>query len=113
MGDCRTAGHLEHAEALLLSARSQLAPRLTGVINALASEGDTGSFFAAGAFLQDLQNRLRSIESDSELLHLILDISLINYQGFAFSASAQHAINALHDECEKMARTTTARNASH
>ena len=97
----------------MLSARTRLAPRLTGVINALANEGDTGSFFAVGAYVQDLQDRLRSIASKRELLHLLLDMALIEFQGFEFSASTQRAVDALRDECEKVARTTSARNTAH
>ena len=94
----------------MTAARAQLTPLLNGVINALATEGDTGSFFAAGAFVQDLQDRLRVLESKAELLRLILDISLIGFQRFELSDPVRQTIDLLKLECETVTQALPASN---
>lgn len=94
---------------------------LAGALDALArdagspdaqTEGarsmSSGSFFAVAEFLNDLLARLQSAESESDLLHLFLDLSLIGFQGFELSGSAATAIDRLLAECEAIALTMTA-----
>jgi hypothetical protein len=113
MSDGPTEKGSASALALVDSMRSQLEPLLIGVIDSLADDSGTGSFFAAGAFVQDLLERLRSVTEESELLRLFLDISLINFQDFEFSAAGKRAIDTLLVECESIAKTLTTANPPH
>lgn len=111
----------EDATALIRSARIQLTPLLGAVLDALAADVQaqgsaasqappmsSGDFFAAAEFLNDLLARLQSVETESELLHLFLDISLLGFQGFEFSTSASAAADRLLQTCETIALTMTA-----
>ena len=92
----------------VISARGQLEPLLVTLIDALADNGDTASFFAAGGFVQALLERLRTLESDPELLHLMLDISLIRFQGFELSDQASRAVESLLTACDSVTHSMTA-----
>ena len=111
MSNCSTTERPD--DALIASARAQLDPLLVRVIDALADNGDTASFFAAGAFVQNLLIRLRTLEGEPELLRLLLDISLFNFQGFELSDQARQAVESLLESGETMALTMTAGNEPH
>ena len=111
----------EDAAALIRSAQEQLIPMLTAVLDALAADVQpqepadpeasfmsSGDFFAAAEFLNYLLARLQSAETESELLHLFLDISLIGFRGFEFSTNAAAAVDRLLQACETIALTMTA-----
>jgi hypothetical protein len=106
----RKTGGASSGGSLVLSARGQLEPLLVALIDALADKGDTASFFAAGGFVQDLLERLRTLETDPELLHLMLDISLISFQGFELSDPASRAVESLLTACDSMTQSMTAGN---
>lgn len=115
MSSCPTNELVPSAETFLAIARERLEPRLIQVIDALAADGDTGSFFTAGAFVQTLLERLRALEEEEnkeqELPVILLDISLIGFQGFELSEPVQRAIDQLLDECERLAGATRDGNA--
>ena len=113
MSDDPTEEGSADAGSLVDATRSQLEPLLVGVIDSLADDGGTGSFFAAGAFVQDLLERLRSVDGESELLRLFLDVSLISFQDFEVSAAGKRAIDALLVECESIAQTLTTAKPPH
>ncbi len=113
MSDCSTTDAPGKPAERLASARVSLEPLLVALIDALADNGDTASFFAAGAFVQDLLERLRVLEQEEELLHLLLDISLISFQGFELSDQASTAVDSLLSTCESMTRTLTAGQPPH
>ncbi len=96
-----------------LPAREKLSPLFSGVIKALANDGGTGSFFEVGALVQALQDRLQAVESERELIRLLLDTTMIRHLGVELSDSAEHAVSALLDECEKMLRTLALDDESH
>lgn len=102
---------LERSATLIVAARERLEPRLETLINALAADGDTSAFFAAGAFVQNLLERLRVVGTEAELLRLMLDVSLIEFQGFTFTGPATGAVAALLSDCEALALRMT--DASH
>ena len=110
MSDSSTTDSLNSGGALVMSARRQIEPLLVEMIDALADNGDTASFFAAGTFVQNLLERLRSLETEPELLHLILDISLIGFQGFELSDQAGRVVESLLTTCESMTHSITAGN---
>ena len=83
------------------------------MINALADGGDTGSFFTAGAFVQDLLLRVRKVDGQQALVRLLLDISVIDFQGFELSRSAREAVDVLLAECEAITRTLSAGDQLH
>ena len=103
MADCSVEHESQPAAGLVESACRRLEPRLHQVIEALAEGGDTGSFFATGAFVQDLLKRLRKTESESDLLLLLLDISVIGFQGFELTPQAKAGIDSLLAESEAIA----------
>jgi hypothetical protein len=107
MRDCLT-NHPDPAATSITAAQSQLDPLLVGVIDALAGNGNAASFFAAGAFVQNLLERLRGLEQEGELPRLFLDISLIGCQGFELSDQAELAVDSLLVACESMALGLTA-----
>ena len=90
------------AESLLPTVQSELEPHLLGVIEALADDGGTGSFFTSGAYVQDLLERLRALDGESEMLLLLLDISLIDFQGFEFTDAGRQAVDALLAACASL-----------
>jgi hypothetical protein len=106
---------------LIRSARRQLKPLLTGVVDALVDDARqpagtkldnegamaSGTFFAAGEFFQNLIDRLETLGNESQLLHLCLDISLVGFQGFNLSERAARAIDRLLAECESIAVVLT------
>ena len=113
MVDCTSKQVPRDDAELAANARLALEPLLLRVINALADGGDTGSFFAAGAFVQDLLLRVRKVEEQPELGRLLLDISVIDFQGFELSPSARKAVDALLAECEAITRTLSAGDQLH
>jgi len=110
---------------LIRAARAQLEPLLLAILDALAADAQSpasgtaepdagpgamasGTFFAAGEFVQNLLVRLKSLKDEEALLHLLLDISLIGFQGFECSERSAQAIEALLNTCESIAHTMTA-----
>jgi hypothetical protein len=110
MSDRSTTEGANSGVTRVMSARGRLEPLLVALIDALADNGDTASFFAAGGFVQDLLERLRTLETDPELLHLMLDISLIGFQGFQLSDQASRAVESLLAACDSMTHSMTAGN---
>ena len=113
MADWPTNRNQPDNAELVEGARLALEPLLLRVINTLAEGGDTGSFFAAGAFVQDLLVRARKVQEQPDLLLILLDISVIDFQGFELSRSAREAVDTLLTECEAITRTLSEGDPLH
>ncbi len=115
------SGAGEDTVAHIHSARTQLEPLLTAVLDALAVDAQseivhraharpmsTGAFFAAAGYLTELRARLQAADTRPGLLHLFLDISLIGFQGYTSSPNTAAALDRLRETCATIALAMTA-----